>query len=57
MKVRFFNIQWDTDGANPELPSEAVLEVAADTDVGADGADILSDKFGYCVSAFQFSLA
>lgn len=54
MKIQFFNIQWDTDGEDTELPAEAVLELAADTDVSLEGADALSDKFGFCVNSFEF---
>lgn len=57
MYVRFFAIQWDTDGAEaPGLPSDVVLPVPAATDVALEGADILSDKFGFCVHSFEFEL-
>jgi hypothetical protein len=56
VKVRFFNIQWDTDGKKIKLPLEAVLEVDHDDkdDISLKGADLLSDKFGWCVNSFQF---
>ena len=56
-KIRFYNIQWDTDGAPPTslgLPAETTLEVAEDCDVEEDGADVLSDKFSFCVFGFDF---
>ena len=56
--VRFFNIQWDTDGQNANLPTEVTLEISdSDTDIATEGADILSDKYGWCVESFQFEEA
>ncbi len=53
--VRFFNIQWDTDGQSANLPTEVTLEISdSDTDIATEGADILSDKYGWCVESFQF---
>lgn len=55
--IFFYNIQWDTDGVSPErlgLPLKIRLEVPFDCDVSYDGADILSDKYGYCVHGFDF---
>jgi hypothetical protein len=61
MKVRFFDIQWDTssdDGGDctPKelgLPSECILEVDDASDAENEGAVALSDKHGFCVSAFD----
>ena len=58
MAVRFFNIQWDTDGQKTDLPSEVTLEVPdSNMDIATEGADILSDKYGWCVKSFQFEEA
>lgn len=54
MKVRFYNIVWDTDGESVSLPTEVTLEVEADINVEYDGADVLSDKYGYCVHSFDY---
>lgn len=54
MNIRFYDIQWDTDGEEVDLPSEVTLEVDADLDVAQEGADVLSDKYGWCVFGFQF---
>ena len=57
MKVRFFDIQWDIDeGDEPELPSECVLELDDDMDLEEEGADALSDKFGWCVVSCSFEM-
>ena len=56
-KIRFLDIKWDTDGAEPKecgLPSKCVMEVDDDTDVAEQGADCLSDKYGFCVESFNF---
>jgi hypothetical protein len=57
-KIRFSNINWDTDGVDADLPESAELDVNVgdDTDLGLEGADILSDKFGYCVFSFNFEV-
>lgn len=65
MKVELFDIQWDTqsddDGLTPPaeelgLPLSHTVEVDDDFDVVNEGADLLSDKFGYCVFGFQFDI-
>lgn len=57
-QVSFTNIDWDTDGDGADLPSEVVLEVSFDdeTDLDSQGADILSDKYGFCVLSFDFEV-
>jgi hypothetical protein len=62
MKVRFFNIDWDTSDNSdelaatdaPELPEEVILDVPEGTDLENEGADILSDQYGFCVNSFNF---
>ena len=54
---RFYDIDWDTDGTSPRLlglPESLIMELADDVDPEMDGADLLSDKFGYCVVSFNF---
>lgn len=54
-KILFSNIKWDTDGLRVRtLPEATELEVDADLDVDLDGADALSDKYGYCVQSFDW---
>jgi hypothetical protein len=53
-KVRFYDIQWDTDGETVEdLPTEVTLEVPGTLDIEMEGADLLSDKYGWCIHGFQ----
>lgn len=55
--VVFYNIKWDTDGAKPHLPKAVAVpkeDFDADTDFSLEGADFLSDKYGWCVNSFSF---
>lgn len=56
IKVHFSDIEWDVDGADCNLPREVALDVCVDddADLSIEGADILSDKFGYCVTSFSY---
>ena len=62
MKVRFYDIRWDTDDGNGHkpspmslgLPREVTLDVDDDLDVAEEGCDVLSDKYGFCVYGFMF---
>ena len=57
MRVRFWAILWDAEF--PEirrLPEEIILNMESDADVASEGADCLSDKFGYCVHGFEFEI-
>ena len=57
MKVRFFDIEWDLDkGERADLPSECVLEVEDDLDLAEDGADVLSQEYGWCVSGCSYEV-
>ena len=54
--VRFFNIDWDTDGDDSGLPKDVVVVADDDRDPAEEGADILSDAFGFCVNGCLFKL-
>jgi len=56
MKVRFFNIVWDTDGESVDLPVSVVRDVPDETDFNEEAADLLSDEFGWCVSSVEFEV-
>ena len=64
MKVRFFDIDWDFDDLNGRelkevnamLPKEPVIEVDDDTDIYEEGADILSDEYGFFVYGFDYEI-
>jgi len=53
---KLVNIVWDTDGENANLPESAIMPVddnARIEDVQMDGADYLSNKYGWCVQSFE----
>lgn len=52
MKYKVKNIQWDTDGEDPEeigLPKDAVIEAESEDEI----ADALSDYYGWCIFGFE----
>ncbi len=38
------------------LPSKVKLAIGPSVDVESDGADVLSDRFGFCVNGFNFEV-
>lgn len=59
MKIRVYDISWDTDGMEvDDLPEEVIIdepteEMIEDIDGYADEvADYLSDEYGWCVGNF-----
>ena len=52
-RYRLFDIDWDTDGEDVDLPSEVIVEIDDDQDIVYDGADALSDQYGWCVNSFE----
>jgi len=56
MNYKFYNIKWDTDGQPNTLPMEFNYKSPTDEfDPENDGADVLSDEFGYCVFSFEYT--
>ena len=58
VNIKFEDIQWDCPievACTMELPTEVTLEVEVDEDfdVNLEGADVLSDKYGWCVQSFN----
>jgi hypothetical protein len=66
LKIKYFDIQWDTDNEEVELPTEVELVADVGDDelegitveewVAENGADLLSDDYGWCVSAYNFEI-
>ena len=50
MKVRAFNIDYDTDEENINLPYEVFVEVENEEDI----CDAVSDQTGFCVFTLQY---
>jgi hypothetical protein len=55
IKVSFYDIDWDVDGAN-ELPKKVELFVSKTLDIESDGAEVLSKEYGYLVNGFRFKV-
>jgi len=53
-RYRAFDICWDTDGVAVELPESAIIELDDEQDIQYDGADVLSDEYGWCVFGFNY---
>jgi hypothetical protein len=53
-QIKFFDIQWEIDDSDIDLPENVEVIVNADFDVDNDGADFLSDEFGYLVLSFKY---
>ncbi len=49
-----YNINYDTDGEEVDLPLEALVMISANEDISDIGADLISDKTGFCVLGFNF---
>lgn len=55
MKIRCYNIRYDTDGLKVKLPKELFFESdEPDFDPHEDAADLISDKTGWCVFSFSW---
>lgn len=48
-----YNIQYDTDGQDVELPDTMSIEAENVQDAQLNGADIISEKTGWCVTSFE----
>ena len=59
MKVRFYDINWDTDGDPIDILPQVVecdTNLEDEEDVSLNGADVLSDRYGFCVNSFSFEI-
>lgn len=56
VKFRVYDIDWDTDGEDVDLPNEVVVTVPGDVyaDAGSSSyiSDWLSDEYGFCHNGF-----
>jgi hypothetical protein len=57
MKIRCFDIVWDCDDEEIDLPSSVVIDVEDEEGeyafVDTAAADALSDRFGWCVESLS----
>ena len=51
MKVRAFNIKYDTDGAKVKLPKSIIIDMDVEdpSEIDLEIADYISDITGWCV--------
>lgn len=57
MKVRAFDIDWDSDGEDTShLPKEWYLEVDEGTNLDEDLADILSNEFDWTIKGCNYEV-
>lgn len=52
MKARAFNIDYDTDEEDIDLPYEVFVEVEEEDDI----CDAVSDETGFCVFSLQYEI-
>lgn len=53
--IKFYNIEWDDDGDGSDLPDSFTTNVNEKVfNPAEEGADLLSDQFGFCVKGFKF---
>ena len=56
MKVIAYNIDYDTDGFDTDLPTEVVVDVPSDIhieEIDEYVSDFISDETGYCHKGFK----
>lgn len=58
-KIKLYNIEWDTDYEDVDLPTEVIIDNPTEEMCEAVGgfddvlADYLSDEYGFCVYGFD----
>lgn len=56
MLIKAFNIEWETDGQNVDLPTEAFFQVDKHACVDDDLTTWLSDEYNYLVNAAEWTI-
>ena len=58
MKVRAFNIKYDTDGEKVKLPKSIIIDmdVEDENDIDLEIADYISDITGWCVLGCNYEI-
>lgn len=62
MKIKCYNIEWDTDGDKKilkKLPKEVIVNLEDyddEMDLDEQLADIISDEFGFCIFGFEYEI-
>jgi hypothetical protein len=56
MLIKAFNIEWETNGEEVDLPTEAFFEVRDDLDVADELSDMLTDEYGWLVNYAEWEI-
>ena len=61
MKVKVTDIVYDTESdgeinTDLDLPTEMIIDLGEDVDIEDEIADIISDKTGWCVEAYNYEI-
>ncbi len=58
MKVRVFDIDWDTDEEAVDCPTEVVIEIPEDSeyDLDEDLGGILTEAYGWCINGCNYEV-
>jgi len=56
MKIRAFDIKWDTDGEDIPLPEEFIFELEDHEDIEEFMSDTLSEITGFCHQGFDYEV-
>lgn len=51
MRIKIYDIEWDTDGEDVDLPSEIIVET--DNDDPEYLSDLITDEYGFCHKGFR----
>lgn len=54
-QVVFTEIDWDCSTRN-QLPKTVKMDVDINADIEEEGADLLSDEYGWCVNSFYYDI-
>ena len=56
VEVEAYDIDWDTDGEDVDLPDSVKIMMDNYDDIENDIADRLSDRFGWCVNSYNWRI-
>lgn len=56
MKLKCFDIVWETDEENVDLPSKCIVEIEDNEDIEYEAAEVLSNEYGFLVISFSYDI-
>ena len=57
VEVEAYDIEWDTDGEDVDLPKSVKLMMDPSEEIGLNIGDKLSDRFGWCILGCSWRMA